>query len=103
MLTGDFAAFVAADLHDALRSGIWGWLDDDLALLGPWGFELDAIEVPVDVWQGLEDRFVPASHGEWLVANVADARPRHPLSRTADLSLGLGCFGEILDGLLADA
>ena len=102
VLTGDFAAFVAADLHDALRSGIWGWLDDDLALLGPWGFELDAIEVPVDVWQGLEDRFVPASHGEWLVANVAGARP-HILSAHGHLSLGLGCFGEILDGLLADA
>ena len=102
VLNGEFAAFVAADLHEALRSGIWGWFDDDLALVGPWGFELDAIEVPVDVWQGLEDRFVPAAHGEWLAANVAGARA-HILPGHGHMSLALGSFGQILDGLLVDA
>lgn len=51
-------------------NGVWGWVDDDLAFLRPWGFDVSAIEVPVLVHYGLTDVLVPPAHGEWLAANV---------------------------------
>jgi pimeloyl-ACP methyl ester carboxylesterase len=99
VLTGEYAEFAAAGIRDSLRAGIWGWFDDDLALLGDWGFELDAIATPVTIWQGREDRFVPPAHGEWLAANVAGARA-HVLDGHGHLSLAIASFGEILDELV---
>jgi pimeloyl-ACP methyl ester carboxylesterase len=51
-------------------NGVDGWVDDDLAMLQPWGFDVADISVPVLVRYGLTDVFVPPSHGEWLAANV---------------------------------
>jgi pimeloyl-ACP methyl ester carboxylesterase len=99
VLTGEYAEFAAAGIRDSLRTGIWGWFDDDLALLGVWGFDLDAIATPVTIWQGREDRFVPPAHGEWLAANVAGARA-HLLDGHGHLSLAIASFGDILDELV---
>jgi pimeloyl-ACP methyl ester carboxylesterase len=51
-------------------NGVGGWVDDDLAFLEPWGFELGEISVPVLIRYGLTDVLVPPAHGEWLAANV---------------------------------
>jgi pimeloyl-ACP methyl ester carboxylesterase len=51
-------------------NGVDGWVDDDLAMLQPWGFDVAEISVPVLVRYGLTDVFVPPAHGEWLAANV---------------------------------
>jgi pimeloyl-ACP methyl ester carboxylesterase len=56
-------------LEGALN-GVGGWVDDDLAFLQPWGFDLADISVPVLVRYGLTDVLVPPAHGEWLAANV---------------------------------
>ena len=55
--------------------------------------------MPVSVWQGREDRFVPITHGEWLAAHIPGARA-HLRPEHGHLSLGVGAFGEILDDLL---
>ena len=102
VLTGEFAEFVASGLREALHSGIWGWFDDDVAILGDWAFALDRIEVPVRLWHGRDDRFVPVSHGEWLAEHVAGATA-HILDAHGHLSLALGHVGEILDDLRAAA
>ena len=63
---------LAAELLDSVRGGIGksraGWLDDDLAFIRHWGFDLASIEVPVQLWQGRQDLMVPPAHGEWLAA-----------------------------------
>jgi pimeloyl-ACP methyl ester carboxylesterase len=51
-------------------NGVWGWVDDDLAIIGPWGFDVGTIAVPVLVRYGKTDVLVPPAHGDWLAANV---------------------------------
>jgi pimeloyl-ACP methyl ester carboxylesterase len=51
-------------------NGVDGWVDDDLAFLKPWGFEVGTIAVPVLIRYGLTDVLVPPAHGEWLADNV---------------------------------
>src|SRR5215213_3218659 len=58
-LAGEAADELAAQIREGLRPGVLGWLDDDLAFVRAWGFDLSAIEVPVTVWQGGHDRMVP--------------------------------------------
>jgi len=72
-LTGELAGFVHASMTRGLDRSGDGWLDDDLAFVQPWGFELDAIPCPVLVVQGGDDRFVPKAHGEWLASHIRAA------------------------------
>jgi pimeloyl-ACP methyl ester carboxylesterase len=51
-------------------NGVGGWVDDDLAFLQPWGFDVGEVAVPVLIKYGLTDVLVPPAHGEWLAANV---------------------------------
>jgi pimeloyl-ACP methyl ester carboxylesterase len=101
-LTGEYAEYLAASVRRAVSNGIWGWFDDDLAFVRPWGFELDGIPVPVSVWQGGQDRMVPLRHGEWLAAHVPGATSRL-LPEEGHLSIASGRFGDILDQLLTGA
>ncbi len=73
-LTGEFAEEMAAAMRRAVVNGIAGWRDDDLAFVRDWGFELDKLRVPVDIWQGRQDRMVPFAHGQWLAAKVPNAQ-----------------------------
>jgi pimeloyl-ACP methyl ester carboxylesterase len=97
-ITGDFAEYLAGSFRRAMSTGIWGWFDDDLAFVRPWGFDLDRIRVPVTVWQGGQDRMVPSAHGEWLAAHVPGAKAML-LPAEGHLSIAVVKFGEIVDGL----
>jgi pimeloyl-ACP methyl ester carboxylesterase len=100
VLTTEYAVESHVSLLASVSTGIWGWLDDDLAFVRSWGFGLDTIRVPVSVWHGREDRFVPLAHGEWLAAHVSGARS-HMVEGEGHLSLSHHCYGEVLDELLA--
>ena len=73
-VTGAFGEYLAGSFRSAFRDGPWGWYDDDLAFVGDWGLTVADIRVPVSVWQGREDRFVPITHGEWLAGHIPGAR-----------------------------
>ena len=60
-------------LREALALGLWGWVDDDLAFVKPWGFEVEEIRVEVQVRYGASDVLVPARHGEWLARHIPNA------------------------------
>ena len=74
----DRAALARPELRQVIRESVseqalgnaWGWVDDDLAHIAPWGFELGQIAVPVLIRYGASDVLVPAAHGAWLGANV---------------------------------
>jgi pimeloyl-ACP methyl ester carboxylesterase len=100
-LTGEFAEYLAASLRAALTTGIDGWRDDDLAFTRDWGLSLDALghATPVAIWQGDQDRMVPAAHGDWLAANIPLARARL-LPGEGHLTLIAQASGRILDDLM---
>jgi len=64
-------------LHRAMLAGLEpsadGWIDDSAAFNEPWGADPASIAVPVKVWHGVDDRFVPVEHGRWLGANIPGA------------------------------
>jgi pimeloyl-ACP methyl ester carboxylesterase len=76
VLSGAFAEYLLkADRH-ALADGVDGWVDDDLAFLAPWGFELSSIDRPVLLLHGDDDRFVPVAHGRWLADHIPGVEAR---------------------------
>jgi pimeloyl-ACP methyl ester carboxylesterase len=60
-------------LNEAFRQGVWGYVDDALCLIQPWGFDVTEIRVPTRIAYGLTDVLVPRQHGEWLAHNVPNA------------------------------
>lgn len=58
---------LGADVGVAAAAGPGGLIDDDLAYVAPWGFDVADITAPVLLVQGGRDRVVPPSHAEWLL------------------------------------
>jgi pimeloyl-ACP methyl ester carboxylesterase len=98
--TGDWADHEAAGIRRALEHGFEGWIDDDLAFIQPWGFEVAEISVPVQIWQGELDRLVPWSHGRWLADHIPGAR-FNLAPGEGHFSLGVGNRDQILDALIS--
>jgi pimeloyl-ACP methyl ester carboxylesterase len=69
-LTGALAAWMHATMEHGLAPGADGWIDDDLAFVAPWGFDVAASSRPTLIVHGSDDRFVPVAHGEWLAARI---------------------------------
>ena len=88
-IVGDVALrrIIAQSHAKAIRDSVDGWLDDVMALGSPWGFELSDITSPVLLWHGVDDRYSPVGHAEWLAKKIP----------TADLDLdpGVAHFGAV--------
>ena len=72
-LTDAVVEFFLRQMKEGIRPGFEGLRDDGLSLTLPWGFDLRQIRVPVQVWHGGQDRFVPVSHGQWVAARIPNA------------------------------
>ncbi len=99
VITGEFAGEIAASTRAALREGVAGWRDDDLAFTADWGFSLDAPAGRVAIWQGDQDLMVPFAHGKWLAAHIPGARV-HLEPGAGHLTMTVTAIGRILDDLL---
>jgi pimeloyl-ACP methyl ester carboxylesterase len=102
VLTGEFGEDMAASFHEALRNGVDGWLDDDLAFAKPWGFSLAEIAAPTMIWQGSADLMVPFAHGQWLASRLPTATT-HLEEGEGHLSVALGELDAMLDELVKAA
>jgi pimeloyl-ACP methyl ester carboxylesterase len=98
-LTDEYGEDVVASFAEALRLGVDGWLEDDLAFTVPWGFDLTEVSVPTAIWQGSADLMVPIAHGRWLASKVPGATV-HLEEGEGHLSIGLGAIDRMLDELL---
>uniref|UniRef100_UPI004072AFFC Pimeloyl-ACP methyl ester carboxylesterase n=1 Tax=Microlunatus sagamiharensis TaxID=546874 RepID=UPI004072AFFC len=99
-LTDEYGEDMAAGMREALRTGVDGWLDDDLAFVRGWGFAPEDVAVPVSLWQGADDLMVPFAHGRWLAAHLPRVSA-HLLEGEGHLSVGLGALDAMLDELVA--
>ena len=72
-LDGTYGAYALDSFRRSLARNVDGWVDDDLAFVRPWGFELEELAVPILVVQGRQDLMVPWGHGEWLASNLPSA------------------------------
>jgi pimeloyl-ACP methyl ester carboxylesterase len=102
VLTGEFGEDMVSSFHEAMRAGVEGWLEDDLAFSQAWGFDLAEISVPVMIWQGSADLMVPFGHGQWLAAHMPDASA-HLEEGEGHLSIGIGALDRMLDELVSAA
>jgi pimeloyl-ACP methyl ester carboxylesterase len=73
VLTPELLTYAHAQLQDGLSQGADGYIDDSISDIRPWGFDLNSIKVPVQLWHGQDDRSVPLSHAKWLAAHVPGA------------------------------
>lgn len=99
-LTPEEAEKVASDFRYALVKSYYGWMDDDLAFVKPWGFDLGQIRKPVELWQGDEDFMVPHSHGAWLSSKIASSKLVF-IPGEGHISLGVNRKEEIIASALA--
>ena len=99
VLTAEFGEDIVTSFQEGLRIGVDGWLEDDLAFVAPWGFDLGEISVPTMVWQGSEDLMVPFDHGRWLAAHLPSASAHLEMGE-GHLSIGIGAVDRMLDELL---
>jgi pimeloyl-ACP methyl ester carboxylesterase len=56
--------------------GTDGWIDDMVAMVRPWGFDVARLGVPLRMWYGPEDVLCPPSHTEWLLAHLPGVQAR---------------------------
>jgi len=74
-LAGEWAWFIDV-VRPALAGGMAGFVDDDLAGVGAWGFDPAEVAAPALFLHGGRDRVVPASHGERLARRCPSAELR---------------------------
>jgi len=70
----DFRTMLRKAFVEAVRQGVRGWADDDLAFAKPWGFAPEDVQAEVRLWQGELDVLAPRSHGEYVAGRLPNAR-----------------------------
>jgi pimeloyl-ACP methyl ester carboxylesterase len=74
-LAGEWSWFIDV-VRPAIAGGMGGFVDDDLAAVGAWGFDPADVVAPALFLHGGRDRVVPSAHGEWLARRCPSAELR---------------------------
>lgn len=94
-LEGPIADEYATATRKGLAVSFDGWIDDDIAFVQPWGFELASITTPVMIWQGDDDFMVPHAHSYWLEKHIPTGKLNF-VSGHGHVSLIADYKGEVL-------
>ena len=70
----DLPAMFARDMNEATRQGIAGVLADARVASLPWGFKLESITIPVNLWFGDHDALTPVPMLESIARRIPHCR-----------------------------
>ena len=73
-LTPEVAEQMAVGYRHSGPVSFYGWVDDDLAFVRDFGFDITKIDKPVILYQGDDDFMVPHAHGYWLEKKIPTAK-----------------------------
>lgn len=75
-----------------------GYLDDNVAVIAPWGFDVTAIDKRVHLFFGDADLMVPPTHGAWLASHLPKVA-RHHMPKEGHVSIFAEHPDEVADVL----
>ena len=87
-----------ACFEEACRQDVRGPATDVSLIARPWGFDLAAVQVPVLLWHGEQDRNVPVASGRYLASAFPNCRATF-YAEDAHLSVPLNHQADILGAL----
>lgn len=74
LLDRSFSDPFAISMQRGVQHGHSGPYQELRRISKPWGFSLKGITCPVEIFHGDADRYVPISHAQWVVSQIAHAR-----------------------------
>jgi pimeloyl-ACP methyl ester carboxylesterase len=64
---------ISAHFKAGMNRGLEPLAEDVIVTAQPWGFELEKIEVPIELWYGTADLAAPLSMGDYLKQHLPKA------------------------------
>ena len=89
----------AASVREAVRCGLDGYISDEVLERRPWGYRLGEVKLPVFVWHGARDGYIPQVHAETMASLLPNSRLR--LDSELGHGLVLARWDDILKELTA--
>ena len=93
------AALIASSI-EAFKNGSQGPAQEMRLLLKPWGFNLEAIKIPVHIWYGAQDKQAPKSHAELYAELIPNAQLK-VIDNEGHISILKNHMNDILSNLTA--
>jgi pimeloyl-ACP methyl ester carboxylesterase len=66
----------AASVREAVRRGLDGYVSDEVLERRPWGYRLADVLLPVSIWHGGQDGYIPQAHAETMANLLPNGRLR---------------------------
>jgi pimeloyl-ACP methyl ester carboxylesterase len=89
-------------IQEGLKQSPDGLVYDAALINQSWGFDLEAINMPVHLWHGEADRNAPVAMGRYLAETIPNSRAKF-IPGEGHLSVFVCYLPEILEGLMASS
>lgn len=70
----EIQSMLMENFREATRAGVRGFAREAVILSSPWGFRLEDISIPIDVWHGEADANVSLSAARHVASTLPDCR-----------------------------
>jgi pimeloyl-ACP methyl ester carboxylesterase len=89
-------------IQEGLKQSPDGLVYDAALINQSWGFDLEAIKMPVHLWHGEADRNAPVAMGRYLAETIPNSRAKF-IPGEGHLSVFVCYLPEILEGLMGSS